>query len=181
MKALLRHIFCWANKNEMSFGINKCATMVIKALNFVSYPGYEEPTFRLGIYSIHKASVYIYLINHIPSMPRYSWSKKSLVLYKKIKKKNITKFKDVIESYWSDVGKFQRIKSTNYDNFKFINTRNLFKLNFEYPHLSLGFNRILRLRAGYKYNTTIAIRSGRVSDDCPKFCPCCGKGDQSFI
>ena len=23
MKALLRHIFCWANKNEMSFGINK--------------------------------------------------------------------------------------------------------------------------------------------------------------
>ena len=38
-------------------------------------------------------------------MPRYSWSKKSLVLYKKTKKKNITKFKDVNESYWSDVGK----------------------------------------------------------------------------
>ena len=37
-------------------------------------------------------------------MPRYFWSKKSLVLYEKIKKKNITKFKDVIESYWSDVG-----------------------------------------------------------------------------
>ncbi|KAG4086353.1 hypothetical protein H8356DRAFT_1434561 [Neocallimastix lanati (nom. inval.)] len=48
----------------------------------------------------------------------------------------------------SDVGKFQGIK---------------------------GFNWILRLRAGYKYNTIIAIRSGRVSDDCPKFCPCCGK------
>jgi len=47
MKALLRHVFCWANINEMSFGINKCATMVIKPLNFVSYPGYEEPTFHL--------------------------------------------------------------------------------------------------------------------------------------
>jgi len=53
MKALLRHVFCWANKNEMSFGINKCATMVIKPLNFVLYPGYEEPTFHLGMYSIH--------------------------------------------------------------------------------------------------------------------------------
>jgi len=61
MKALLRYVFCWANKNEMSFGINKCATMVIKSLNFASYPGYEEPTFHLGMYSIPKASVYIYL------------------------------------------------------------------------------------------------------------------------
>jgi len=103
------------------------------------------------------------------------------VLYKKIKKKNITKFKDVIESYWSDVCKFQGIKGMNYDNFKFINTRNLFKLSLEYPYLSLGFNWILRLRAGYKYNTIITIRSDRVSDDCPKFCPCCGKGEQSFI
>ena len=40
---------------------------------------------------------------------------------------------------------------------------------------------ILRLRAGYIYNTTIAIRSGRVTDDCPNFCLCCGKGEQSFI
>jgi len=53
IKALLRHIFCLANKNEMSFGINKCDTIVIKPLNFVSYPVYEEPTFYLGMYSIH--------------------------------------------------------------------------------------------------------------------------------
>jgi len=38
MKALLRHVFYWTNKNEMSFGINKCATMIIKPLNFTSYP-----------------------------------------------------------------------------------------------------------------------------------------------
>ena len=29
----------------MSFGIDKCTMMVIKSLNFVSYPGYKEPTF----------------------------------------------------------------------------------------------------------------------------------------
>jgi len=33
-------------------------------------------------------------------------------------------------------GKFWGIKSTNYDNFKFINTRYLFKLSLEYPPLS---------------------------------------------
>jgi len=33
--------------------------MVINHLNFVLYPGYEEPTFHLGMYSIPKESVYI--------------------------------------------------------------------------------------------------------------------------
>ena len=49
----------------------------------------------------------------------------------------ITKFKDVIETYWSNFGKFQGIKGTNNDNFKFINIRNLFSL--ECPHLSFDF------------------------------------------
>jgi len=49
--------FVCANKNERSFRIDKCATMVIKLLNYVSYPGYEEPSFHLGMYSISKASV----------------------------------------------------------------------------------------------------------------------------
>jgi len=105
MKSLIRHVFYWANKIEMFFFFfffvfNKCATMVTKPLNFVSYPGYEEPC----ILSLKNVS---------PSV--------------------------------------------------------------------MIFTLILRLRAGYKYNTTIAIRSGRISDDCPKFCPCCGKGEQSFI
>jgi len=71
----------------------------------------------------------------------------------------------------------------NYDNFKFINLLEIYSREaLNYPHLSLGFLiGFLRLRAGYKYNTTIAIISGRVSDDCPKFSSCCGKVDSSFI
>ena len=61
------------------------------------------------------------------------------------------------------------------------NSRNLFNLSCKYTNLSLGFNWILRLRCGYKYNTTIAIGSCRVTENCPKCCPCCGQGDQSFI
>jgi len=77
MKALLRYVFCCANKNEMSFGINKCATIVIKSLNFASYPGYEEPTFHLGMYSIPKGSVHIYL--GIPSVMTFSLNLLSLI------------------------------------------------------------------------------------------------------
>jgi hypothetical protein len=50
----------------------------------------------------------------------------------------------------------------------------------KYPQFNLGFSWIIPLRRGYKYNTTIAIRIGRVSEDCPKTCPCCGEGNQSF-
>ena len=40
-------------------------------------------------------------------------------------------------------------------------------LSLKYPHFKLGFSWIIRLRCGYKYNTTIAIRMGRVSEDFP--------------
>ena len=114
-------------------------------------------------------------------MPKYSWAKESRTLYKKIKKRKIKNYKDIIEAYWSDIAKKQGIKGENYDNSKFIQSRVLFNLSNKYTKFSLGFNWILCLRCGYKYNTTIAIRSGRVIESCPKFCPCCGKGDQSYI
>ena len=53
-------------------------------------------------------------------------------------------------------------------------------LSFKYPQFNLGFSWIIRLRCGYKYNTTITIKMGRVSEDCPKTCPCRGEGNQSF-
>ena len=45
----------------MTFGIEKCATMVIKPMNFQSPPYYSDPTFYLGMNSIHNVSSYIYL------------------------------------------------------------------------------------------------------------------------
>ena len=43
----------WANLNEMTFGIEKCATMVIKPMNFQSPQNYSDPTllFRNECYS----------------------------------------------------------------------------------------------------------------------------------
>ena len=45
----------------MTFGIEKCAIMVIKLVNFQSPPNYIDPTFYLGMNSIPKVSSYIYL------------------------------------------------------------------------------------------------------------------------
>ena len=53
-------------------------------------------------------------------------------------------------------------------------------LSLKYPQFNIGFSWIIRLLCGYKYNTTIAIGIGRVTEDCPKTCPCCGDLNQSF-
>jgi len=41
-------------KNKMTFGINKCAILVVKALNFTNHDNYVDPTFHLGINPIPK-------------------------------------------------------------------------------------------------------------------------------
>jgi len=64
MKILLRYVFNWANKSDMTFRINKCTNMIIKPLNFVNYPGYDYPTFYLEMYPIPKKKkicLYIFL------------------------------------------------------------------------------------------------------------------------
>jgi len=63
---------------------------------------------------------------------------------------------------------------------QFSDTKYLFRLSYDKPHLNLGINWILRIRAGYEKNVRIAIASNRVTDDCPRHCPCCGTGNQSF-
>jgi len=45
----------------MTFGIEKCATMVIKPMNFQSPPNYCDPIFYLGMSAILKVFSYIYL------------------------------------------------------------------------------------------------------------------------
>ena len=45
----------------MSFGISKCATMVIKPKDFKYTPGYVDPTFLFSMSSIPKVSCYTYL------------------------------------------------------------------------------------------------------------------------
>ena len=109
----------------------------------------------------------------------YSWTKESRTLYKKNKKYKCVKYDYIIERYWKSVSKFQGIKGQNYNSNQFSNNKVIIILSLKYPQFNLGFSWIMRLRCGYKYNTTIVIKIGRVSEDCLT-CPCCGEGNQSF-
>ena len=61
LQKLLNHVLHWANINEMTFGISKCATMVIKPKDFKYTPGYVDPIFYFSMTSIPKVSCYTYL------------------------------------------------------------------------------------------------------------------------
>jgi len=50
----------------MTFGVNKCATMVIKPLNYVSPLFSSEPTFYLGMYAIPKLPLIYTWVFHLP-------------------------------------------------------------------------------------------------------------------
>ncbi len=322
LQKLLRRVLHWANINEMSFGIAKCATMVIKPLNFRKTPDYEDPTFYFNMHSLPKVSCYTYLgipfsddlslqpilsnmytkvnkslnsfrgfltnntipipfkkmvlqsfiiskvlyyapllgsnkkrtsrvqslvhkgilwcigssskdknnkpkdkvnnsyislyaltrdlqipplaatcaaqqikcfkkwkssnciikdlIKFIPPMSHYSWTKESKSLSKKLVKRNLKNVKEVKEDYWKNSPLNNGIKALRYTNNKFSDTKCLFRLSYDKPQLNLGINWILRIRAGYEKTTRIAIASNRVTDDCPRQCPCCDIGKQSF-
>ena len=61
LRKILNKVHEWAIKNEMTFGINKCATLVVKPLHFRNQDSYVDPTFYLGIHPIPKTSQYTYL------------------------------------------------------------------------------------------------------------------------
>ena len=327
---MLSSVLTWANINEMSFGINKCATIVVKPINFTRTPDYEEPTFYIGMHSIPKVSCYTYLgipfdedlslkpvlcnmykkvqnslfslksfmtnnsvpigmkkiilqsfviskvayyapllgsnkkrtsrvqslintglfwcinsnrgknnnissykennnfnfdrnsyislyalsrdlffpplagvcaaqqvkcfikwkksnciikdlINHIPTMSHYSWAKESRSLRKKLIKKNIKDSKGIKEEYWLNNPLNKGIKAQRYNSINYMNSTKITKISFQKPHLNLGINWIIRIRCGFENSTRIAIASNRVTTDCPKYCPCCEHGDQSFL
>ena len=47
----------------MSFGIKKCATLVVKLISFVLIRDYSDPVFYLGMYAIPKVSL-LYLTRY---------------------------------------------------------------------------------------------------------------------
>jgi len=53
-------------------------------------------------------------------------------------------------------------------------------LTFQYPKYQLGFFWISRIRCGFKFDISNSIKRKIVSEDCPKYCPCCGVSVPSF-
>ena len=48
-------------KMKLIFGISKCATLVVKPINFVKPISYEDPSFLIGSNKLPKTDNYTYL------------------------------------------------------------------------------------------------------------------------
>ncbi|OUM64042.1 hypothetical protein PIROE2DRAFT_9267 [Piromyces sp. E2] len=80
LQKMLSLVFQWANTNKISFGVNKCATVVVKNIKFKNTPNYVGPTFYIGMYSIPKVTCYIYF--GIPFDEDLSLNKIMIILLK---------------------------------------------------------------------------------------------------
>ena len=61
LNKILNKVHEWAIKNEMTFGINKYATLVVKPINLVKRINYEDPSFFIGSNNLPKNDNYTYL------------------------------------------------------------------------------------------------------------------------
>ena len=58
---MLSKVHEWAIKNEMTFGINKCATLVVKQINFVKSIISKDPSFFIDNNKLPKTDNYTHL------------------------------------------------------------------------------------------------------------------------
>ena len=77
-----------------------------------------------------------YFVNNIPKSRKYTWTKESRTLKRKLEKRgnNDNKIKYF---YWKRDMKINSIKAEFYDKNRFEETSNFIKLCYEYPDLSL--------------------------------------------
>jgi len=61
LKKILSIVHEWTIKNEMTFGIYKCVTLVVKPINFVKPKNYEDPSFFIDSNKLPKTDNYTYL------------------------------------------------------------------------------------------------------------------------
>jgi len=57
----LNKVHIWAIKNEITFGINKCTTLVVKQINFVKSINYDDLSFFICSNKFPKTDNYTYL------------------------------------------------------------------------------------------------------------------------
>jgi len=72
------------------------------------------------------------------------------------------------------------IKAVSYTENQLELSSGFSKLEIEYPDLAYGFNWLLKLRCGYRFDSIVAKAANIVKDTCPDTCPCCNSGNQTF-
>jgi len=118
-----------------------------------------------------------YLVNNIPKSRKYTWTKESRTLKRKLEKRS-SNDKKIKDFYWKRDMKINSIKAEFYDKNKFEETSKFIKFCYEYPDLSYSFYWILRARSGYRLDARIAKAAKIIDQMCPNFCPRCKSNKQ---
>ena len=113
-----------------------------------------------------------YLVNNIPKLRKYTWTKESRTLKGKLSKRG-NDVQEIKNFYWTRDLKMKSIKAKFYDNNKLEETSDFIKLCYEFPNLSYGFYWLLRARCGYKLDGRVAKAAKFTDPVCPNYCPCC--------
>ncbi|OUM65066.1 hypothetical protein PIROE2DRAFT_7954 [Piromyces sp. E2] len=172
LKKLLKRVNKWAIENNMTFGINKCATIVVRP-NTPKEQGRRDPTFYFGNKEIPKTNCLsrnkIEWKNLCKYQLKYGSSSDIPFLAKTAAFFNIKmpivsgQRCSVINRYSSKVN-----KNANNDN----TVRRASSAN---DHISVYAHDTERNR---KKNKTF---HERITPDCLNYCPCCGHGEQTFL
>jgi len=82
--------------------------------------------------------------------------------------------------YWERDVENASIKAVSYSENLLEHSSVFSKLEIEYPDLAYGFNWLLKLRCGYRFDSVVAKAANIVNDSCPDTCPCCNSDIQTF-
>ena len=106
-------------------------------------------------------------------MSHYLWSKESRTLDKKLNGKKTSE----IKKFYCERNVFKSSKAKKAiiykeNDFGFIS--GIKNLTFQYPKFQLEFFWISRIKCGFEIDISISIERKMVSEDCSKYCHCCG-------
>ena len=121
-----------------------------------------------------------YLVNSQTGVRKHTWVKESKILHDKKLPKRGKNIKEIKDFYWKRDLKKKLVKAEYYDVQKFYKTKDYLNLCYDYPELSLGFQWLMKARCGYRCDASVAKAAKIVTNVCPKYCPCCKKGNQSI-
>ena len=123
----------------------------------------------------NSSCIIAHLVNNIPTLSHYSWSKKSRRLSEVTHKDKTPE--EIKKLYWeNEFFKLMKAnRSVKYKKYKFGFKKLIYRLSHQYSQFSKGFFWIGRIKCGYQFDVNQYIKSNMVSAECPSCCPCCGE------
>ena len=111
---------------------------------------------------------------------KYSWTTQLRCLITRIENRKKEYGNNIKQFYWGRDVKISSIKAVSYSENLLEYSSDFSKLEIEYPYLAYGFNWLLKLLYGYRYDSIVSKTANIVKNTCPYTCPCYYSSNQTF-